>query len=111
LNRSLRGWANYFEVGTVTKAYRALDNYTREAEAPSLASSPVLFGHQLRDALVESSNLHGFSETLTVEHAVLLALRSLAIDPIIDTMPHNLAGLSYQVVDEKLLVKACLRLI
>ena len=29
INRKLRGWSNYFCMGTVSKAYRAIDSHTR----------------------------------------------------------------------------------
>jgi hypothetical protein len=37
LNRALSGCQSYFSVGSVSKAYRAIDNYNRRAVAPVVA--------------------------------------------------------------------------
>ena len=29
INRKLRGWSNYFRIGTVSKAYRSINSHTR----------------------------------------------------------------------------------
>jgi RNA-directed DNA polymerase len=29
INRKLRGWSNYFRIGTVSSAYRAIDSHVR----------------------------------------------------------------------------------
>ena len=30
INRKLRGWSNYFRIGTVSKAYRNINSHTRD---------------------------------------------------------------------------------
>ena len=61
LNRTLRGWGNYFSLGAVSRAYRAVDNHAR---------------HRLRQWLNGKHRSRGYRE---VRHAPMALHRDLGL--------------------------------
>jgi hypothetical protein len=68
LNRKLRGWANYFCVRPVSKAYRAVDSHTRQRLRQWLCSNHKKFG----------SGTGAFPDEHLYEKLVLLRLEEVA---------------------------------
>ena len=45
INRKLRGWSNYFRIGTVSKAYRNVDSHVRHRVRQWLCTKFKMQGH------------------------------------------------------------------
>ena len=45
INRKLKGWSNYFRIGTVSKAYRNVDSHVRHRVPQCLYEKFKVQGH------------------------------------------------------------------
>jgi hypothetical protein len=57
INRKLAGWGNYFNLGPVSKAYRAIDRYTATHYAGGYARSIRLAARRLHGSLTSTSTI------------------------------------------------------